>query len=65
MANNANSEYVGVKEAAEILGLHYLTVLSHVKKGILKSHRIGKLYKIPRTEVLQQQLKREEVEDDS
>ena len=46
------TEYLSPKQAAKILGVHYLTVLSYVNKGILPSKRLGRMFKIPKTAVM-------------
>lgn len=40
-----------VEQAAEQLGLHVKTVLRYIKDGRLAATRIGKSYRIPRTEL--------------
>ena len=42
------SLYVGLREAAEILGVHYLTVLKAVQRNDIPSIKVGRQYRIPR-----------------
>lgn len=40
-----------VSEAAEILGLHQLTIRKYMKEGYLKGFKIGKCWKISEDEL--------------
>jgi excisionase family DNA binding protein len=46
-----NQRTVGTKALARRLGIHYLTVMKHIKNGNIRSVRYGKLYRIPLEEV--------------
>lgn len=42
----ANNEFLTVKQVAEILKVHWQTVLNYIKNGKLKALRLGKGYRI-------------------
>jgi excisionase family DNA binding protein len=46
-----NQRTIGTKELSRRLGIHYQTVMRHVKNGNIKSVRYGKLYRITFEEV--------------
>ncbi len=46
-----SNQFVGVKEASEILGVHQLTVRNWIRAGELPSRRIGRRVLIPRRAV--------------
>lgn len=39
--------WVSISEAAAIIGVCEQTVRAHIKKGYLKSYRVGQQYRIP------------------
>lgn len=49
--NHPTPEYLSVREVADILGLHYQTVLRHVREGTIPAVRIGRSYRISRHEL--------------
>jgi len=44
-------EPVTVRQAAEALGLHVKTVLRFIREGRLPAHRMGKSYRLRRSDV--------------
>jgi predicted adenylyl cyclase CyaB len=46
-----NDTLLSVKEAAEVLGVHWQTVRNYIEQGKIKSHRIGKLIRIQRSDI--------------
>ncbi len=44
-------ELLSVEQVAELLGLHVRTVRNYVRDGRLKAVRIGKQYRITRTDL--------------
>lgn len=50
------SEYVSVTRAAKMLGVHRRTVLSWIKKGYVRAHRLPSgIHRIPAGELLRVQ----------
>lgn len=46
-----SNTYISAKEFAEIIGVHYITVLEAVKKGEIRSIKVGRKFRIPKTEL--------------
>lgn len=44
-------DYYTPKEVAEILSLHYLTILRNIKSGKLKAVRIGQQFRISKEDL--------------
>ena len=43
-----NNEFLTVEQVAELLQVHWQTVLNYIKSGKLKAIRLGKGYRIPK-----------------
>ena len=43
-----NNSFLTVEQVAEILQVHWQTVLNYIKSGKLKAVRLGKGYRIPK-----------------
>lgn len=48
------SEYMNLTEAAKLLGISKPTLSRWLKAGKVKAYRLGKAYRIPRTEIYKQ-----------
>ena len=48
----ADSLYISVNEAANILGIHKKTVYKAIKSGLLAAKRFGRVFRVPRCAVL-------------
>lgn len=46
------SEYITISQLARILGISRIAVYKKVKKGQIKASRVGKIYLIPKTVIL-------------
>ncbi len=43
-----NNEFLTVEQVAELLQVHWQTVLNYIKNGKLKAVKLGKGYRIPK-----------------
>jgi len=50
MAEN-NNEYLTVEQVAEMLQVHWQTILNYIKSGKLKAIRLGKGYRIEKKQL--------------
>lgn len=48
-----NNEYLTVEQVAELLQVHWQTILNYIKSGKLKAVRLGKGYRISRVDLNQ------------
>ena len=48
MSDSKNSEYYTVEQLADILQVHWQTILNYIKGGKLKAIKLGKGYRIPK-----------------
>ena len=46
-----NNSFYTVEQVAELLQVHWQTVLNYIKSGKLKALRLGKGYRIPKSEL--------------
>lgn len=46
-----NNSFYTVEQVAELLQVHWQTVLNYIKSGKLKALRLGKGYRIPKNEL--------------
>lgn len=44
-----NNKFLTVEQVAELLQVHWQTVLNYIKNGKLKAVRLGKGYRIPKS----------------
>lgn len=51
-------QFYNLKEIAELLGRHYMTIYDHVRKGLLPANKVGRNYIVSK-EQLEQYLKGE------
>ena len=45
-----NNDFLTVEQVAEMLQVHWQTVLNYIKSGKLKALKLGKGYRIPKVE---------------
>lgn len=45
-------QYLSVKEAAALLGVHHMTIRRYIREGALTRHTLGRLVRLDRAEVL-------------
>lgn len=45
-------EFISVMEAAELMGVHRMTVFEKIKSGHIKAHRVGRHYVIEKSQIL-------------
>lgn len=50
MASN-NNEFLTVEQVAELLQVHWQTILNYIKKGELNALKLGKGYRISRKSI--------------
>ena len=46
-----NNEFLTVEQVAELLQVHWQTILNYIKSGKLKAIRLGKGYRIEKSEI--------------
>ena len=46
-----DSDYVSTSIAAQMLGFHRNTIVQRIKSGKIKAHRVGKEYRIAKSEI--------------
>ena len=46
-----NNEFLTVEQVAELLQVHWQTILNYIKNGKLKAIKLGKGYRIERKEI--------------